>query len=142
MSETVSVSILRTSRFRGLISIPSDSSMNCRHGILLEASFAGNYQIYINFGHNINRWSLEDNSRGFADNSYLNRHLPNPFFGILPRNTSLGNSKRLSAQNLLRPNPIFQDVTNNLIQDGHYSSDQLQLKVEKRMIGSGGVQES
>ena len=86
------------------------------NGILLEASFAGNYQIYINFGQNINRWSLEDNNRGFADNTYLNRQLPNPFFGILPRNTNLGSSASVSSQNLLRPNPIFQDVTNNLIQ--------------------------
>jgi carboxypeptidase family protein len=109
------------------------------HGILVEASYTGNYQIYINYGYNMNRWSLEDNNRGFVDNSYLNRNLPNPFFGILPRNTNLGSSDRISAQNLLRPNPIFQDVTNNFIQDGRYRSDQAQLKVEKRVLGGGGA---
>jgi len=108
-------------------------------GILTEASYTGNYQIYINFGFNMNRWSLEDNSRGFADNSFLNRNLENPFFGILPRNTSLGSSPTIRAQELLRPNPIFQDVTNNLMQNGRYRSDQLQLKVEKRVLGSGAT---
>jgi hypothetical protein len=107
-------------------------------GVVAEASYTGNYQIYINFGYNMNRWSLADNMIGFADNSYLNRNLPNPFFGILPRNTTLGRSETIAAQELLRPNPIFQDITNNLIQDGRYRSDQLQLKVEKRVLGGGG----
>jgi Carboxypeptidase regulatory-like domain/TonB-dependent Receptor Plug Domain len=107
------------------------------NGILLEASYAGNYQIYINYSYNMNRWSLENNNLGFTDNSFLNRNLPNPFFGILPRNTDFGGSDRIAAENLLRPNPIFRDITNNLIQDGRYRSDALQLKVEKRVLGSG-----
>lgn len=109
------------------------------YGILVEASYTGNYQIYINFNYNMNRWSLEDNNRGFVDNSYLNRRLPNPFFGILPRNTDLGGGDLIAAQELLRPNPIFRDVTNFLIQNGRYRSDQLQLKVEKRVLGGGGA---
>jgi hypothetical protein len=107
------------------------------NGILLEASYAGNYQIFIPYGYNMNRWSTEDNNIGFADNSYLNRNLPNPFFDILPFWTGLGNGPTISAQNLLRPNPIFTDMVNNFIQDGRYRSDQLQLKVEKRVLGSG-----
>jgi Carboxypeptidase regulatory-like domain len=105
-------------------------------GIQVEASYAGNYQIYVPYGYNMNRWSLEDNNIGFADNSYLNRNLPNPFFGIIPR-SGIGSNAVISAQNLLRPNPIFTDMTNNFIQDGHYRSDSLQLKVEKRVLGSG-----
>src|SRR5262245_41893441 len=108
------------------------------NGLLLEATFAGNYQIYINYGFNMNRWSMEDNNRGFADNSYLNRNLPNPFFGILPVTSDLGRNSLVSAQELLRPNPIFQNLSNNFIQDGHYRSDALQVKVEKKVLGSGG----
>src|SRR4029450_4188122 len=69
--------------------------------------------------------------------AYLNRTLPNPFYGILPLTSSLGNSPTISAQNLLRPDPIFQDVTNNLLQVGHYRSDALQIKIEKRLLGGG-----
>jgi hypothetical protein len=105
-------------------------------GIMVEASYAGNYQIFVNYGYNMNRWSMEDNNIGFVDNSYLNRNLPNPFFGIIPR-SGIGSNASISAQNLLRPNPIFTDMTNNFIQDGRYRSDQLQLKVEKRVLGSG-----
>ncbi|HEY3038162.1 MAG TPA: TonB-dependent receptor, partial [Pyrinomonadaceae bacterium] len=109
------------------------------HAILVEVSFAGNYQTYIELGYNQNRWSFDDNAKGFADNSYLNRTLPNPFFGILPITSGLGASATISAQNLLRPDPIFSDVTNNLIQAGHYRSDALQVKIEKRLLGSGNT---
>jgi hypothetical protein len=111
------------------------------HDILVEATYAGNYQIYIESGFNQNRWSLTDNTIGFNDNNYLNRNLPNPFFGILPLTTSQGSSSTISAQNLLRPDAIFQDVTNNLIQAGHYRSDAFQLKIEKRVFSgsSAGV---
>ncbi len=105
------------------------------HRIMVEASFAGNYQIYINFSQNQNNWSLEDNNKGYADNSYLSRTLANPFYDILPRTSSLGGSPTVSAANLLRPNPIFQGITNNLVQKGHYRSDAFQAKVEKRMLG-------
>ncbi len=106
-------------------------------GILVEASFAGNYQVYINFGYNHNRWSLADNTTGFNDNTFLNLTVPNPFFGILPITSGLGSSGTTSRQNLLRPDPIFTDITNNLIQKGHYRSDAFQLKVEKRVLGGG-----
>lgn len=109
------------------------------YGILAEVSFAGNYQIFIESGFNQNRWSLADNTIGFQDNTYLNRTLPNPFYGILPLTSGLGNSPTISAQNLLRPDPIFQDVTNNLLQVGHYRSDALQVKIEKRLLGGGNT---
>ncbi len=107
------------------------------HGILVEASFAGNYQMYINFGQNQNNVSLDDNNRGFADNSYLNRTMPNPFYGVLPKTSGLGGSPTISAFNLLRPNPIFQSITNNLVQKGHYRSDAFQTKIEKPVFGGG-----
>jgi len=105
------------------------------HHILAEVSFAGNYQNHIEIGYNQNRWSLADNTIGFGDNTYLNRNLPNPFFGILPITSGFGGSATISAQNLLRPDPVFSDVTNNLVQQGHYRSDALQVKVEKRLLG-------
>ncbi len=109
------------------------------YGMLVEASFAGNYQLYINFGYNQNRWSLADNTAGFVDNTYLNLTLPNPFFGVLPVTSGFGASGTISRQNLLRPDPIFSDVTNNLLQNGHYRSDALQLKLDKRVLGGGNT---
>ncbi|HEV8132798.1 MAG TPA: TonB-dependent receptor, partial [Acidobacteriota bacterium] len=112
------------------------------YGIVGEVSYSGNYQIYIESGFNLNNPSLEDNNHGLADAAYLNRSLPNPFFGILPITSSRGGSPTTTAFNLLRPDAIFGDITNNLVQAGHYRSDALQVKVERRMLGgrsAGGV---
>ena len=109
------------------------------HGILAEVSYASNYQIYINGGFNQNHIILADNNRAFVDpnfKNYLNTQVPNPFFGILPATSGQGQNQNISVQSLIRPDPVFGDITNNLIQAGHYRSDALQVKVEKR-VGSG-----
>jgi hypothetical protein len=48
---------------------------------------------------------------GMADNSYLNRNLPNPFYGIIPRTIS-GSTETISVQNFLtdRLLPQFEVV--------------------------------
>ncbi|HEV8482703.1 MAG TPA: hypothetical protein VGV87_04015, partial [Blastocatellia bacterium] len=107
--------------------------------IVLEVSFAGNYQIFATTGFNLNGLRLEDFNAGRLDNSYLNRNLPNPFFGILPRTSGFGANSTIAATNLLTPNPIFGGITNNLLQDGHYRSDALQVRLEKRAFGNRGT---
>jgi hypothetical protein len=104
------------------------------HAILVEASYAGNYQVHVNTGFNSGRWSFADNAQGVADNTYLNLRMPNPFYGIIP-NRGIGSSSSINRSDLLRPDPIFPDITNNLVQDGRYRSDALQVKIEQRVLG-------
>jgi len=104
------------------------------HAILAEVSYAGNYQVFVTSSFNTGRWSYADNARGVDDNTYLNLNMPNPFFGIIPQR-GIGSNEGISRQNLLRPDPIFPDITNNLVQDGRYRSDALQLKIEQRVLG-------
>ena len=61
--------------------------------------------------------------------------VPNPFFGVLPANGGQGQNATISRGSLLRPNPIFQDMTNNLAQWGRYRSDALQVKIERAPPG-------
>jgi len=105
------------------------------HGILAEASYAGNYQIHIESGFDLSNISLADRLTGVADNTYLNLRVPNPFFGIVSPQTSLGSSPTISRFDLLRADPIFPGLTNSLVQDGRYRSDALQVKIEKRVLG-------
>jgi hypothetical protein len=112
------------------------------YGILAEVSYAGNYQIYINGGFNQNHITLADNNRAFGDSTfrnYLSQRVPNPFFGILPATSGQGQNPTINVQSLIRPDPVFGDITNNLIQAGHYRSDALQVKVEKRVGGGGST---
>jgi hypothetical protein len=105
--------------------------------ISAEVSFAGNYQNHIESGYDINQPGLDNQNIAIADPNYYNRALPNPFFGILPATTGLGSSPTTTANNLLRPFPIFSGgITNNLIQQGKYRSDALQVKIEQRDYGN------
>jgi len=57
--------------------------------------------------------------------------LPNPFYGILPPNSSIGASNTITRKQLLLPYPYFTGVTG---QAGHIASSSyngLQLKAQK-----------
>jgi Carboxypeptidase regulatory-like domain len=108
------------------------------HSIVAEVSYAGNYQNHINLGQNLNHETFAAQQIAIADPSYYSRSLPNPFFGFVPVTSSLGNSANIAANNLFRPDPIYQGITNNLIQQGWYRSDQLQVRFEQRAFGSAG----
>ena len=109
-----------------------------RAGIVAEISYAGNLQNHINLSQNLNHEPMADQLQAIADPAYFTRPLPNPFFGLVPITTSLGGSGTINANNLLRPNPIYQGITDNLIQQGKYRSDQLQVRVEQRAFGNKG----
>jgi Carboxypeptidase regulatory-like domain len=103
--------------------------------MLAEVSYAGNYQIYINFGTAINEISLSDYQRSQGDTAYNSTQVPNPFYGVLPQNGGQGQNPTISRGSLIRPNPVFQGITNNLTQWGWYRYDAMQVKIEKRLLG-------
>lgn len=105
-------------------------------GIVAEVSYSGNYQNHVNVTYQMDNVSLADFTQGHNDPAYLNRTLQNPFYGFLPTTSSNGSSPTISAQNLLRPLPLWNGVTNNLIQVGFYRSDALQIKIEKRLLAA------
>ena len=111
--------------------------------IVVDISYAGNLQNHINLGQNLNHEPYSQQLIAIQDPTFYNRTLPNPFYGILPITSSLGNSPSLAANNLLRPDPIYQGISNNLIQQGKYRSDMLTIGIQKRSFGSsdgrGGV---
>jgi hypothetical protein len=104
--------------------------------ILVEASFAGNYQIYVPVDWGINEISMADYNQSRLDNSNYNAlQLPNPFYNILPKNGGVGQNATIARGNLLRPNALWGGITQANTQWGYYRSDALQLKAEKRVMG-------
>jgi hypothetical protein len=76
---------------------------------------------------NLNQLTLEQLKLG----SQLTQQVPNPYFGEIPANTSLGTATIAQAQ-LLRPYPRFTTVTlyrNNI---GHSTYHSFQSRIEKR----------
>jgi hypothetical protein len=61
--------------------------------------------------------------------------VPNPFYGILPLNGGVGQNATVSRGTLMRPNPLWGGITQSNTQWGHYRSDALQTKIEKRVMG-------
>jgi hypothetical protein len=74
--------------------------------------------------------------KGQATNSFLDGTVPNPFYGILPANTTFGASANIAARELYRFMPLFNGVTNNTNPWGRYRYDALQLSVNKRFSGN------
>ena len=73
---------------------------------------------------------------GHADNSFLNRKLPNPFFGLVLPTSDFGKSNTINAENLLHPWPLFNGITEATEPWARYRYDSLQVRLEKRFFGS------
>jgi hypothetical protein len=114
-------------------------------GIVAELSFSGNKQIYGTFGHDMN-WpngapGLALQNQAIADATFFSTTLNNPFYDILPRNSSRGQSPTISRSSLLQLYPMWGGMSED-IQGAKYRSDALQFKAEQRAFGdnsAGGV---
>lgn len=67
---------------------------------------------------------------------FYQQRLPNPWFGILPAQQGFGVSPSISRDNLLRRLPQFSGVTQALHPWGRVWYNGLQVRFEKRMMGS------
>lgn len=104
----------------------------------IEVAYSGNREIFVPIAYNVDNDPANQAQLNAAitDPNYLNHTVPNPFYGILPASTTLGANSTISYGNLIRNYPLFTGITQNYIQVGHYRSDMLQVKVEKRLLGS------
>jgi len=98
-------------------------------GTSLEIGYAGSKITHVGIPDtNINQLTVQQLSQG----SSLLVNVPNPYFGVIPRSSSLGNPTIPQAQ-LLKPYPMFTNVTlfRNNVGNTNYNS--LQMKLEKRL---------
>ena len=104
--------------------------------MIADVSYAGSITVHDSFPVQQDAVSATDFSTGQANPYYLNRNLPNPFFGILPPNSDLGSAATTTAYSLLRPYPAFNGIviTNNAW--ARYRYDSLQIQLEKRVLES------
>lgn len=106
--------------------------------INLEVSYAGNREIFVPVGYNMSNSpnSVTQLNQFFANSNLSSKAYPNPYQGILPAVFgSTATNPTISYGNLTRNWPLFTQLTQNYIQIGHYRSDQLQVKAEKRLGG-------
>ena len=94
---------------------------------MIDVSYIGSRSGDMGTSKNINAVSAEDLTRG---NDLLTQ-VPNPLAGMLPG--SAFNGARVPRQQLLRPFPHFNNITQTQYPVGHTAYNSLQISVEKRM---------
>ncbi len=99
-------------------------------GLLIEASYVGSRTRDIQVNRSLNFLAPEQLALGTP---YLSQSVPNPFYGVLPANTSRGAQPTIQRRNLLLPYPHFTSVTMNNASLGESWYNSLQLKVERRL---------
>ena len=99
--------------------------------LLVEAAYVGSHGVHLEDFAGAQFDVLPDKYLSLGN--ALFQSLPNPFYGILPANSTLGASSTTTLKQLLLPLPYFTSVTG---QAGHIASSSyngLQLKAQKRM---------
>ena len=104
----------------------------------LDVEYVGSRSYNINIGdnqagaaRNINFNTVGQIQQAFADPSYFNEAVPNPFAGLIPNNPAL-NGATISRQQLLLPYPQFTSVQEAFQSVGKLWYDSLQVNAVKR----------
>jgi hypothetical protein len=107
-----------------------------RSGFLAQVNYVGNKTIHIEMNRNLNalpnQYLSTSPARDDTRNSYLTASVPNPFYQLVPGNTTgIFANTTISRQGLMVPYPEFGSVTttNN---DGYSWYHSLQLSIERR----------
>jgi hypothetical protein len=98
-------------------------------GLLAEASYVGSRTRQLQTSRSITALPVSELERGSA---YLNTVVPNPFFGVLPRNTPRGAQATTQRRSLLAPFPQFASVTAGTLNLGSTWYNSAQFRVQQR----------
>lgn len=98
-------------------------------GLLAEASYVGSRSTDLQGSRSLNYLTAEQLALGTAQ---LNAQVSNPFYGVLPANTTLGAQKTLQRRQLLTQFPQYSGLTANLRNQGEQWYNSLQAKLERR----------
>jgi hypothetical protein len=68
-----------------------------------------------------------------ATGAVCNTNVPNPFYGVLATNVTLGASKTMPAWELMRPYPLFNGIQESQVPSGVSRYNSLNVRVERRL---------
>lgn len=106
--------------------------------VLLDVSYVGSVTNHDSMSLDLDYVPFDVFLQGQANTNFLDRTVPNPFFGILPRTATFGSSSTIAARDLYRPYPLFNGITVSTNPWSHYRYDGLQLRAQKRFSGDRG----
>jgi hypothetical protein len=107
--------------------------------VRIDASYVGSVTVHYPMPYNQDYVPLPVYQAAYKTNAILNTPgLANPFYGILPKNSTLGAAPTTTPATLYYPDPEFNGVTMQTNPWGRYRYDSLQLRAEKRYFGGAG----
>ena len=101
--------------------------------VLLDVQYIGSHATGLPVSTSIGTVSLAQQAACNVDNAICNNPVANPFYGVLPNNTTLGASKTLPAWELMRTYPLFNGVTASQVPSGTSDYHSLNVRVERRL---------
>lgn len=105
------------------------------HNIIVDTTYAGSQTVHDTMSAQLDYIPMGTFQYGHDHTLFLDRKVPNPFWGILPLSSDFGNSPDMQALNLLRPYPLFNGISESTNPWARYRYDALQLRVERRFFG-------
>ncbi len=103
---------------------------------LFDVSYVGSMTNHDAMSYNSDYLPMDVFLQGQKTNTFLTRTVPNPFYGILPKNTTFGAGTTIAAQNLYYPYPTYNGVTVSTNPWTSYRYDSLQIRADKRFGGN------
>jgi hypothetical protein len=100
-----------------------------RTGIMLDASYSGSQTRRIQVGKELDALTVQQLALGTP---YLSANVANPFYGVLPGNSTVGAQAQVSRRKLLISYPQFTSVMDNNQSLGQSWYNSLQAKLEQR----------
>lgn len=101
----------------------------------LDVAYVGNRVSGLPVTRNINLIPIGEREKGVTrlggNPAYLSQTFPNPLAGLLP-GTPL-NAPTLTRNDLLRPNPLFQGISEDFLNIGHSTYEALEMSANKRL---------
>jgi hypothetical protein len=104
--------------------------------VLLDVSYVGSMTVHDTMAYNLDYLPMNVDLQGLASNTFLTRTVANPFYGILPKNSTNGSSPTIAAEKLYYPYPEFNGITLQTNPWAWYRYDGLQLSAQKRFTGN------
>ncbi len=109
--------------------------------VVAQVYFSGSQTVHDSMLVQYDAPSYADILKGQTSTTYLTRRVANPFYGILPSNTTLGGSALIPAYDLMRPYPLFDGIAETTLPLARYRYDSMQVFAERRFSGltDGGI---
>ena len=101
----------------------------------LDARFVGNFAYRLRTSTTLNTLSLPQLNAGIANPNLFNQQVPNPYYGVLPANSTIGSSKTIKALTLMLPYSEFGSVAWDAAPLGRNIYNALEVKLDKRLGG-------